>query len=170
MSKRLFDPQMAALGTQSRVATPGGVGAAETITSVLNATLTGEARVHIRSSSDIVAARQQGRELAARIGFSISNLTMIATAISEVARNIVEYAGEGVITVKLIREGNRAGVKIVATDAGPGIADLAAVMRDGFSTGQGMGMGLPGARRLMDDFEIASEIAKGTTVVMKKWL
>jgi serine/threonine-protein kinase RsbT len=170
MSKWLFDPQMAALGTQSRVAPQGGAGTTETLNSVLSATLAGEAHVHIRSSADIVAARQQGRELASRIGFSISNLTMIATAISEVARNIVEYAGEGQITVKLIREGNRAGVKIVASDAGPGIADLAAVMRDGFSTGQGMGMGLPGARRLMDDFEITSEIAKGTTVVMKKWL
>jgi serine/threonine-protein kinase RsbT len=168
MSKWLFDPQMAALGTQSRIAPQCGAGTTETLSSVLP--LVGEARVHIRSSADIVAARQQGRELASRIGFSISNLTMIATAISEVARNIVEYAGEGDITVKLIREGNRAGVKIVASDAGPGIADLAAVMRDGFSTGQGMGMGLPGARRLMDDFEIASEIAKGTTVVMKKWL
>jgi serine/threonine-protein kinase RsbT len=170
MSKRLFDPQMAGLGTQSRVAPQGGVGTTEAFTSVLNATLAGEARVRIRSSADIVIARQQGRELASRIGFSISNLTMIATAISEVARNIVEYAGEGELTVRLIREGNRAGVKIVASDDGPGIPDLAAVMRDGFSTGQGMGMGLPGARRLMDDFEISSEIAKGTTVVMKKWL
>ena len=170
MSKRLFDPQMAALGTQSRDALTSGAGATEILSSVLTATLAGEARVHIRSSADIVVARQQGRELASRIGFSNSNLTMIATAISEVARNIVEYAGEGDITVKLIREGNRTGVKIVASDDGPGIADLAAVMRDGFSTGQGMGMGLPGARRLMDDFEISSEIAKGTTVVMKKWL
>jgi serine/threonine-protein kinase RsbT len=169
MSKRLFDPQMAALGT-SRDALQGAVGVTESLSSVLNATLVGEARVHIRSSTDIVVARQQGRELASLIGFSISNLTMIATAISEVARNIVEYAGEGDITIKLIREGARIGVRIVASDTGPGIADLAAVMRDGFSTGQGMGMGLPGARRLIDDFEIASEIAKGTTVVMKKWL
>ena len=170
MSKRLFDPQMAALGTQSHDGLHGVVGVAESLSSVLNATLTGEARVHIRSSADIVAARQQGRELASLIGFSISNLTMIATAISEVARNIVEYAGEGDIAIKLIREGARIGVKIVSSDTGPGIADLTAVMRDGFSTGQGMGMGLPGARRLMDDFEISSEIAKGTTVVMKKWL
>ena len=169
MSKRLFDPQMAALGT-SRDALQGVVGVTESLNSVLNATLVGEARVHIRSSADIVVARQQGRELASLIGFSISNLTMIATAISEVARNIVEYAGEGDITIKLIREGARIGVRIVASDTGPGIADLAAVMRDGFSTGQGMGMGLPGARRLMDDFEISSEIAKGTTIVMKKWL
>lgn len=170
MSKWLFNPQMAALGTQSRVAPQWGASTTETLSRVLNAPLVGEARVHIRSSADIVLARQQGRELASRIGFSTSNLTMIVTAISEVARNILEYAGEGEIAVKLIREGNRVGVKIVASDTGPGIADLAAVMRDGFSTGQGMGMGLPGARRLMDDFEIASKIAKGTTVVMKKWL
>src|SRR5688500_3034360 len=141
MSKWLFDPQMAALGTQGRVAPQGGVGTTETL-SVLSATLAGESRVHIRSSADIVAARQQGRELASRIGYSISNLTMIAAAISEVARNIVEYAGEGDITGKLIREGTRAGVKIVASDTGPGMPGLSAVMRDGFSTGHGMGMGL----------------------------
>lgn len=169
MSNRLFDPQMA-FETQLRDAPQHGRATAETLNSVLNAMLAGEARVHIRSSADIVVARQQGRELASLIGFSISNLTMIATAISEVARNTVEYAGEGDITITLIREGHRIGVKIVASDDGPGIADLAAVMRDGFSTGQGMGMGLPGARRLMDDFEISSEIARGTTVVMKKWL
>ena len=168
MSNRLFDPQMA-LETQLRDAPQNGRATAETLNDVLTATLTGEARVHIRSSADIVVARQQGRELASLIGFSICNLTRIATAISEVARNIVEYAGEGDITITRIREGRRIGVKIVASDDGPGIADLAAVMRDGFSTGQGMGMGLPGARRLMDDFEISSEIARGTTVVMKKW-
>jgi len=124
----------------------------------------GEARVRIRSSADIVAARQQGRELASLVGFSVSNLTLIATAISEVSRNIIEYAGEGEVTIRFIREGNRTGVKIVASDTGPGIADLKAVMRDGFSTGHGMGMGLPGARRLMDDFEISSAPGAGTTV------
>src|SRR5919109_571555 len=125
MSNRLFDPQMA-LGTQLRDAPQNGRATAETLNNVLTARLAGEARVHIRSSADIVVARQQGRELASLIGFSISNLTMIATAISEVARNIVEYAGEGAITIARIREGQRIGVKIVASDDGPGIADLAA--------------------------------------------
>lgn len=128
-----------------------------------------EVCVRIRSSLDIVAARQQGRELASVVGFSNSNLTLIATAISEVARNIVEYAEEGEVIITVINDGSRAGIKIVARDQGPGIADLAVVMRDGYSTGQGLGIGLPGARRLMDEFEIASEVNKGTTVVMKKW-
>ena len=167
MSRRLFDPQMAVLGTHNSDASQTGGAGTSVLGSVLNA---GEARVRIRSSADIVAARQQGRELASLVGFSVSNLTLIATAISEVSRNIIEYAGEGEVTIRFIREGNRTGVKIVASDTGPGIADLKAVMRDGFSTGHGMGMGLPGARRLMDDFEITSEIAKGTTVTMKKWL
>ena len=169
MSNRLFDPQMAS-GTQLRDAPQNGRATADTLNSVLTGSLAREAHVHIRSSADIVVARQQGRELASLIGFSNSNLTMIATAISEVARNIVEYAGEGDITIKRVREGHRIGVRIVASDDGPGIADLAAVMRDGFSTGHGMGMGLPGARRLMDHFEISSEIDKGTTVAMTKWL
>lgn len=129
-----------------------------------------EIRVRIRSSADIVAARQQGRILAALIGLSSSNLTMIATAISEVGRNIVEYTKEGEIAISLISHGSRKGVKVVASDEGPGIADIATVMRDGFSTSQGLGIGLPGARRLMDDFEIASELDKGTTITMKKWL
>jgi serine/threonine-protein kinase RsbT len=128
-----------------------------------------EVRVRIQSSLDIVAARQQGRALATVVGFSNSNLTIIATAISEVARNIVEYAKEGEVIIAVINDANRSGVKIIAQDRGPGIADISAVMRDGYSTGQGLGIGLPGARRLMDEFEIVSEINKGTTVTMKKW-
>jgi serine/threonine-protein kinase RsbT len=129
-----------------------------------------EARVRIQSSADIVTARQQGRTMAAEIGFSNSNLTIIATAISEVARNIVEYAKEGEAVITLVNDGPRKGVKIVLSDQGPGIAEIASVMRDGFSTGRGLGIGLPGARRLMDEFEIASEVGKGTTITMKKWL
>jgi len=150
--------------------TPRSVWAQEALGTVLNPTVAHEARVHIQSSADIVVARQQGRALASTLGFSSSNLTMIATAISEVARNIVEYAREGEVTITLINAGTKRGVKIVASDRGPGIADIATVMRDGFSTGQGLGIGLPGARRLMDEFEIASEIDKGTTVILKKWL
>jgi serine/threonine-protein kinase RsbT len=128
-----------------------------------------EVRVRIHSSADIVAARQQGRTLAAQAGFSSANLTIIATAISEVARNIVEYAKDGEVTLTLINDSNKKGIKIVAADQGPGIADIATVMRDGYSTGKGLGIGLPGSRRLMDEFEIASEVGKGTTVTMKKW-
>jgi len=129
-----------------------------------------EVRVRIESSADIVAARQQCRAQAVRAGFSNSNLTIIATAISEVARNIVEYAKEGEVVITVINNATKKGVQIIAADRGPGIADVSTVMRDGYSTGKGLGIGLPGARRLMDEFEIASEVGKGTTVTMTKWV
>jgi serine/threonine-protein kinase RsbT len=131
-----------------------------------------DSHVHVRiqNSADIVAARQQGRSLAAQVGFSHSNLTIIATAISEVARNIVEYAKEGEVIITLINDASKKGVEIVASDNGPGIADVATVMRDGYSTGKGLGIGLPGARRLMDEFAIASAVGTGTIVTMKKWV
>jgi serine/threonine-protein kinase RsbT len=132
-----------------------------------------ENQVHLRitSSADVVTARQQARALASRVGFSHSNLTVIATAVSEVVRNIVEYAKEGEVTMTLINRGTyRKGVEIVAADQGPGIPEVSIVMRDGYSTRKGLGIGLPGARRLMDDFEIVSEIGKGTTVTMRKWV
>jgi serine/threonine-protein kinase RsbT len=128
-----------------------------------------EARVQIGSLDDIVAARQQGRALCAQLGFSNCNLTLIATAIFEIARNTLEYATCGEVIITPVRNGSREGVKIVVTDQGPGIADLSLVMRDGYSTGNGLGIGLPGTRRLMDEFEITSEIGTGTTVTMKKW-
>jgi serine/threonine-protein kinase RsbT len=128
-----------------------------------------EARVAIDGDADIVTARQKGRELAARVGFLGSDLTLIATAISEVARNIVTYAKHGEIVLLLAEERGRRGIAIIACDDGPGIPNIADAMRDGFSTGNSLGLGLPGARRLMDDFEIQSEVGKGTTVTMKKW-
>ena len=134
--------------------------------------VTRDSQVHVRiqNSADIVAARQQGRALASQAGFSHSNLTIIATAISEVARNIVEYAKEGEVIITLISDTTKKGVEIVASDQGPGIADITTVMRDGYSTGKGLGIGLPGARRLMDEFAIASAIGTGTIVTMKKWV
>jgi serine/threonine-protein kinase RsbT len=134
--------------------------------------VTRDSHVHVRiqNSADIVAARQQGRSLAAQVGFSHSNLTIIATAISEVARNIVEYAKEGEVIITLINDASKKGVEIVASDNGPGIADVSTVMRDGYSTGKGLGIGLPGARRLMDEFAIASAVGTGTIVTMKKWV
>ena len=129
-----------------------------------------QVQVRIQCSADIVAARQQGRALASQAGFSHSNLTIIATAISEVARNIVEYAKEGQLIITLLSDATRKGVEIVASDAGPGIADIATVMRDGYSTGKGLGIGLPGARRLMDEFAITSTVGAGTIVIMKKWV
>lgn len=127
-------------------------------------------RIAIARDADIVAARQAGRELAAQIGFKGSDLTLIATAISEVARNILVYAKHGEIVLDLIEEGGRTGLSVVARDQGPGIADIEKAMRDGFSTGGSLGLGLPGARRLMDDFQIESSVGVGTTVTMRKWV
>jgi serine/threonine-protein kinase RsbT len=129
-----------------------------------------QVQVKIQNSADIVAARQQGRALASQAGFSHSNLTIIATAISEVARNIVEYAKEGQVVITLVTDASKRGVEIVASDEGPGIPDVTTVMRDGFSTGKGLGIGLPGARRLMDEFAIASSVGSGTVITMKKWV
>jgi serine/threonine-protein kinase RsbT len=128
-----------------------------------------EIRVPIRSDDDIVIARQEGRRLSAGMGFSSTDLTLIATAISEVARNIRLYAGEGQVHLKRISQGTREGIAVVARDEGPGIANVELAMQDGYSTGGSSGLGLPGARRLMDEFEIRSKAGEGVTVTMKKW-
>jgi serine/threonine-protein kinase RsbT len=133
------------------------------------AAVAGEIRIPIRTDADVVAARKQGRELAAQAGFSATELTIIATAISEIARNIVMFAERGEVLVSLVGENSRQGVTVVARDAGPGIPDLQQALRDGYSGYGGMGLGLPGSRRLMDEFEITSEADKGTTVTMTKW-
>jgi serine/threonine-protein kinase RsbT len=127
-----------------------------------------EVCIPIRSDGDIVAARQAARELASRLEFSRTDLTLIATAVSEVARNIVRFAGSGEVVVELLDRPRR-GVHIVARDTGPGIEDVDQAMVDGYSTYAGLGLGLPGARRLMDEFAIASETGRGTTVTMTKW-
>ena len=129
-----------------------------------------ETSVAIERELDVVTARQKGRELAAALGFSSTDQTLIATAISEIARNIVSYAGRGSVTLSRIERQGRHGIMIVAADAGPGIADTELAMRDGYSTGNSLGMGLPGARRLVDDFELVSNVGVGTTVTLKKWL
>jgi serine/threonine-protein kinase RsbT len=128
-----------------------------------------ELRIPILSEIDIVTARQQGRALAARLTFSSSNQALIATAISELARNIVTYAGQGEIILSSAIRSEGPGIVIVAQDSGPGIADVNLAMQDGYSTTKSLGLGLPGAKRLMDEFEIHSELGKGTTVIMKKW-
>jgi serine/threonine-protein kinase RsbT len=131
--------------------------------------LEGERRVTIASDRDIVTARAEGRALASTLGFTSTDLTLIATAISEVARNILLYASRGEITISLVRDGSREGILVRARDSGPGIADVELAMSDAYSTGQGLGLGLPGARRLMDEFEISSKPGRGTTVTMTKW-
>jgi serine/threonine-protein kinase RsbT len=128
-----------------------------------------EVHVPIRTDADIVGARQASRELASRLGFSGTDLTMLATAVSEVARNIVRFADYGEIVIELLEDPRR-GVQVVARDTGPGIPDVEQALTDGYSTYQGLGLGLPGARRLMDDFAVVSEPGRGTTVTMIKWL
>lgn len=129
-----------------------------------------EHRLPIGSEHDILTARQRGRELAAELGFSGSDLTLVATAISEIARNIVEYAGRGEMSFTLVRDGQSRGIVVVARDEGPGIPDVSMAMQDGYSTGRSLGLGLPGARRLMDEFDVDSAAGRGTTVTMKKWM
>jgi serine/threonine-protein kinase RsbT len=128
-----------------------------------------EVRIAIGHESDIVAARKGGRTLGEGLGFSSGELTVIATAISEVARNIVVYAGQGEILLSIVASGARRGLRVVARDDGPGIPDIEKAMQDGYSTRGGLGLGLPGARRLMDDFTVESATGQGTRVTMTKW-
>jgi serine/threonine-protein kinase RsbT len=128
-----------------------------------------EIRVAIRTDADVVTARQEARTLGASLGFSSTDLTLLATAISEVARNITTYAGSGEVALRVLREGGRDGVEVVATDEGPGIANVELAMQDGYTTGNGLGLGLPGTRRLVDDFELATQPGVGTTIRLVKW-
>jgi serine/threonine-protein kinase RsbT len=127
-----------------------------------------EVRVLIESDGDLVSARAEGRAMAERLGFPRPDPTLIATAISEVARNIVVHVGRGEIVLQPLEESNRYGLVVIASDEGPGIRDVEAALRDDYSGRGGLGLGLSGARRLMDEFDIASG-ADGTTVTMKKW-
>jgi len=129
-----------------------------------------DTRILIACDRDVVSARQQGRAVALQAGFSVAEATLIATAISELARNIVSYAQQGSVTLKPIQGVNGSGgLTIVATDSGPGIVDLNQALRDGFSSAGGLGLGLPGVRRLMDEFDIVSPAGGGTTVTVTKW-
>jgi serine/threonine-protein kinase RsbT len=127
-------------------------------------------RVPIHSDVDIVTARQRGRALAQQIGFTGSDLTVIATAISELGRNILMYAGGGEILLGPAQSGGRHGIVVVARDEGPGIPDVDLAVQDGYSTSNSLGLGLPGARRLMDELTIDSVVGRGTTVTVKKWV
>ena len=129
----------------------------------------GEVRVAIGADADLVTARAQGRALAQELGFTRPDPTLIATAISELARNIVMHVGHGEIVMRPLYEDRRYGLLVIVRDEGQGIADVATALRDGASSRGSLGLGLPGARRLMDEFEIESEPGRGTTVTMKKW-
>lgn len=129
----------------------------------------GEIRIPINRDADLVTARAEGRALAQRLGFPRPDPTLIATAISELARNIVMHVGHGEIILSPLYEVGRYGLLVVVRDDGQGIPDIEAAMQDGFASRGGLGLGLPGARRLMDEFELESKLGSGTTVTMKKW-
>jgi serine/threonine-protein kinase RsbT len=129
-----------------------------------------DTHVLLEHDGDIITARQLARLVAIDQGFSGSDLTRIATAISEVARNILTYAKRGEIVLSGEQVGTRRCILVVASDNGPGIANIEQAMVDGFSTGRTLGLGLPGAKRLMDEFEIVSAVGVGTTVTMRKWV
>jgi serine/threonine-protein kinase RsbT len=131
-----------------------------------------EVTIAISQDRDIVTARQRGRGMASKIGFSSTDQISIATAISELSRNIVEYAREGEIAIAVVRaqDNGQTGIQITARDNGPGIHDIGLAMKDGYSTSRSLGLGLPGTKRLMDEFEIDSKPGKGTRITIRKWL
>lgn len=129
----------------------------------------GETSIPIKRDTDIVLVCQKGRKLANKLGISGNDQVIIVIAISEVARNICHYAGDGEITLSPVEQNGRRGIAIIARDNGPGISDVEQVLQDGYSTGGSLGLGLSGAKRLMDEFEIVSEVGQGTIITMKKW-
>ncbi len=127
--------------------------------------------IQIFQEYDAILARQRGREMAKQLGFSLVDQTRIAISISELARNILIYAGEGEVEIRMIESsGHKTGLEIRASDKGPGISDLEMALTDGYTSSGGLGMGLPGTKRLMDDFEIRSDVGKGTSITIRKWL
>jgi serine/threonine-protein kinase RsbT len=126
--------------------------------------------ISIDNEFDIVIARQKGREMAKEFGFATIDLALIATAISELTRNIITYAKKGTLSLELIQEEGKKGIRVIANDHGPGIESTELAMQDGYSTTKSLGLGLPGVKRLMDNFKLQSEFGKGTTVTVTKWV
>ena len=123
----------------------------------------------LRSSDDVVRVRQAVRARAVAAGFSLVDQTKIVTAASEIGRNTVDYGGGGTLRIEVLRNGQRRGVRLTFADRGPGITDLTLAMKDGYTTGNGLGLGLSGARRLSNDFEIRSKPGEGTVVAITRW-
>lgn len=123
----------------------------------------------VRSSDDVVRVRQAVRARAIEVGFGIVDQTKLVTAASEIARNTVDYGGGGTLRIEIVREGTRRGVQLTFSDNGPGIADIAAAVADGYTTGGGLGLGLSGAKRLSNEFSIESSPGVGTTVTLARW-
>ena len=126
-------------------------------------------RIAIESDADVVTARQRARALAVGLEMPTTDQTLLATAISEIARNITTYAQRGEVLIDVVQDGQRRGIRVVASDDGPGIEDLEKALTDGFTTGGGLGLGLPGARRLVDEFDIQTAPGEGTRVTLVKW-
>ena len=118
---------------------------------------------------DVIPFRNRLKEYAVKVGMSLVNQTKIITAASELARNMLKYAGGGVAVIEVVSKGRENGIKLTFTDNGPGIADIKMAMKDGFSTGKSLGLGLPGTKRLVSEFDIQSEVGKGTVVTVTKW-
>ena len=123
----------------------------------------------IQSSADVVLVRQAVRQIAIEVGFSLVDQTKIVTAASELARNTLDYGGGGTATIEALQEGSRRGVRLVFADQGPGIPDINLALKDGYTTGGGLGMGLSGTKRLVNEFEIVSQVGEGTTITVTKW-
>jgi serine/threonine-protein kinase RsbT len=126
-------------------------------------------RIAIESDADVVTARQRARALAVGLEMPTTDQTLLATAISEIARNITAYATRGEVMLDVVQDGGRRGIRVVAVDEGPGIDDLEKALTDGYTTGGGLGLGLPGARRLVDEFDIQTAPGQGTRVTLVKW-
>jgi serine/threonine-protein kinase RsbT len=125
--------------------------------------------IALRVETDIIVVRKSVREVATKLGFGITDVTRIITAASELARNVFLYAGSGVVRCRVLNWSGKVGLELIVEDHGPGIADIDQAMQPGYTTGGGLGFGLPGAKRLMDEMEIESEAGKGTKVTIKKW-
>jgi serine/threonine-protein kinase RsbT len=125
--------------------------------------------LEIRSSADVVAVRQAARALAEQVGFSLVDLTKLVTAASELARNAIDYGGGGSVRLELVENGVRRGVRLTFEDQGPGISDITLALKDGYTTGGGLGLGLGGARRLVNDFNIESSPGAGTRIMIARW-
>ena len=128
-----------------------------------------EEKLRIDSEGDIVAVRKAVREAAGALGFGVTDVTRIVTASSELARNVFHYAGSGVVYCRHLSDARGSAIELVFADEGPGISDVGAAMEMGFTTRGGLGLGLPGAKRLMDEMEIESQLGRGTTVIVRKW-
>ena len=125
--------------------------------------------MNILREIDVIPFRNRLKENAVRIGMSLVNQTKIITAASELARNMLKYAGGGIVVMEIVTQGRENGIKLTFLDRGPGIADITLAMKDGYSTGKSLGLGLPGTKRLVSEFSIESELGKGTTVTVIKW-